>query len=155
MIVKGERSGYIQILQLLLNYRPPNVATHLQLRLFLKPLKKIHPNDNIYWQASVQGKTFCESIVSKYTKILADNQHELFLESKKITNSSLRKFHTNKLAEAEVPLKVQQESLGENTRFYTRGADDLERKKKVADIVCGERAFWPSPAGASSSVTCI
>ena len=122
MIVKGERSGYIQILQLLLNYRPPNVATHLQLRLFLKPLKKIHPNDNIYWQASVQGKTFCESIVSKYTKILADNQHELFLENKKFTNSSLRKFHTNKLAEAGAQLKVQhveQMILKERKRLQT------------------------------------
>ena len=103
----------------------------------------------------MQGKTFCESIVSKYTKILADNQHELFLENKKFTNTALHMFHTNKLAEAGAPLKVQQESLGQNTHFYKRGADDLERKKKVADIVCGERATWHLPASAKSSVNSI
>ena len=64
------------------------------------------------------------------------------MEGQKFTNTSLRKFHTEKLTDAGAPLIIQQQSLAQNTRFYTRGAHDMATKKKVASIVAGERKTW-------------
>ena len=143
MILKGSR--YVQCLLLFLNNRPVHLATHLSLRLFLKPVKGVSPNSSVFYQAKVQGKEFCSKIVSLYANKLHDNKHPLFAEEHKFTNTSLRKFHTEKLANAGAPLLIQQQSLAQNTRFYTRGAHDMATKRKVAAIVAGEKKTWHSP----------
>ena len=140
MILKGFR--YVQTLIMLLNNRPAHLAPHLRLRLFLKPAKGVTPNSVEFFQAKVQGKEFCSKIVSLYAKKMQQNNHPLFMEGQKFTNTSLRKFHTEKLADAGAPLIIQQQSLAQNTRFYTRGAHDMATKKKVASIVAGERKTW-------------
>ena len=77
--------------------------------------------------------------------MLREKNHPLFLEDFKYTNSSLRKFHLEKLADANAPLLIQQASLAQNTRHYSRGAHNLEKKIKVAEIVSGKRKSWHDP----------
>ena len=77
--------------------------------------------------------------------MLRDKNHPLFLIDFKYTNSSLRKFHFEKLADANAPLLIQQASLAQNTRHYSRGAHNLEKKIKVAEIVSGKRKSWHDP----------
>ena len=72
-------------------------------------------------------------------KQIARQQTSAFAEDLKFTNTSLCKFHTEKLANAGAPLLIQQQSLAQNTRFYTRGAHDMATKRKVAAIVAGEK----------------
>ena len=115
---------------MLLNNRPAHLAPHLSLRLFVKPVKGVSPSSSVFYQAKVQGKEFCSKIVSLYANKLHDNKHPLFAADHKFTNTSLRKFHTEKLANAGAPLLIQQQSLAQNTRFYTRGAHDCRWKKE-------------------------
>lgn len=144
LILKGQR--YVEIFNVLCSSRPTNIPEHHSLRLFLKPKPSAKPCDDFIWSAMVQGKTFCSNIVSFYAQKLQENHHPLFQNNKKLTNSSLRKFHSERLKEARAPLVIQQQSLAQNTRYYVRGAHNLDTKRKVADIIAGERKSWDSPS---------
>ena len=147
LIIPGQR--YVDILQnYLLSHRPPNLPAHNQLRLLLRPNDLAQPNQDSWYGRRVLGKDFTDTIVSAYVKQLRDLNHPLFMDNQKFTNSSLRKFHLDKLAEANAPLKVQQASLAQNTRHSSCAADTLPRKLKVAEIVSGKLKTWhdSSPA---------
>ena len=150
LILKGER--YLDTYKkYLLSTRPMKLAAHLQERIFLKPVVLAKPKTECWWQAKVQGKTFCSKVVSTYVNMLVDEHHPLFGNGEKFTNSSIRKYHNNKLAEASAPIHIQQASLGQNTRFYNKGPKSkrMDQKRKVADVVSGKRTAWHSPANKS------
>jgi len=67
MILKGSR--YVQCLLIFLNNRPVQLAPHLSLRLFLKPVKGVSPNSSVFYQAKVQGKEFCSKILDTASAI--------------------------------------------------------------------------------------
>jgi hypothetical protein len=147
MLIKGER--YIDTLKnILLTKRPSHLAPHLEERLFLKPNSKGSLNDTCFWQAKVQGKSFCGAIISKYVEILKKKGHPLFSHSdEKFTNTSIRKYHNYKLASAGAPTHIQQASLAQNTRFYNAGpkSEQMGTKKKIAAVISGDRKVWHSP----------
>ena len=146
LLIKGHR--YVDILKnILFTERPSHLAKHLEERLFLKPKTKDISKDNCLWQAKVQGKSFCGSIISHYVNILKQEHHPLFSGDDKFTNSSIRKYHNHKLAAAGAPTHIQQASLAQNTRFYNAGpkSERMANKKKIAAVVSGERKVWHSP----------
>ena len=69
-----------------------------------------------------------------YVQMLREKNHPLFLKDFKYTISSLRKFHLEKLADANAPLLIQQASLAQNTRHYSRGAHNLEKKLRLQKL---------------------
>ena len=133
LIIPGERP--IQLLQqFFTSHRPTNLKEHIQDRLLLRPKDRAQPTDAVWYDRRVLGKDFTDSIVSLYVQMLRDKNHPLFLEDFKYTNSSLRKFHLEKLADANAPLLIQQASLAQNTRHYSRGAHNLEKKLRLQKL---------------------
>ena len=124
---------------------PCTSSTSFEFATFLETSKRCLTKQFRFLPGESAGKEFCSKIVSLYANKLHDNKHPLFAEEHKFTNTSLRKFHTEKLANAGAPLLIQQQSLAQNTRFYTRGAHDMATKQKVAAIVAGEKKTWHSP----------
>ena len=146
LLLKGTR--YKKTLtEILRSPRPTNLACHLMERIFLKPKSGVVRTSTCYWQAKVQGKTFCEKVVSGYVKLLEEQKHPLFMSNERFTNSSIRKYHVSKLDKSGAPVTVQQASLAQNTRFYNKGpkSERMARKRKVASIVGGDRTVWHSP----------
>ena len=145
LVLPGER--YVHILEkYLLSHRPSNLPHHTDGRLLLRPNDVAQPSHDTWYGKRVLGKDFTDKIVSFYVQQLRELNHPLFEGNQKFTNSSLRKFHLDKLAEANAPLKVQQASLAQNTKHYSRAADTLSRKMKVAQIVSGKRKSWHDSA---------
>jgi hypothetical protein len=144
-LLYGKR--YNTCLQLLLSRRNPDIN---QDRLFLTPLKTISEESEIWWSCEPMGKNTIGSITQKATQLLQKANHPLFSSDDRFTNSSLRKYHSDRLMEANAPLIHQQASLAQNVRAYT---DKRKQKKeqseptllKIAHIVAGERNNWHSP----------
>jgi hypothetical protein len=133
---------YVDLLGMLLQHRPNDLPDNICQRLLLRPKDKVTQFCQEWFERRVLGKEFTDHIVSSYVLKLHQQKHPLFLEKRKFTNTSLRKYHIEKLSAANAPLIVQQASLAQNTRHYARGAHDLETKKKVADVVSGKRKLW-------------
>ena len=73
LLLKAAR--YKQTLTEILNSpRPNNLAHHLIERIFLKPKSGVVRTSTCYWQEKVQGKTFCEKVVSGYVKHLQEQK---------------------------------------------------------------------------------
>jgi hypothetical protein len=130
-----------EIFLLLKDKRKPTKNSN---RLFLKPLPSASSKSDFYWSDAPIGKTVVGQTVQYYVKQLAE-YHPLFQDCSHFTNTSLRKYHCDRLSDAGAPLIVQQASLAQNTRAYARGADDLETKRKVANIVQGNSRSWHEP----------
>ena len=98
----------------------------------------------------MQGKSFCGAVESKYIHVLKKKYHLLFSNSdEKFTNTSIRKYHSHKLAPAGAPTHIQQASLSQSTRFYNAGpgpkSERMGTKKKIAAVIAGERKACNSP----------
>ena len=63
-------------------------------------------------------------------KLLQKAGPELFSADERFTNSSLRKYHSDKLMQANAPLIHQQASLAQNVRAYT---EKRKQKKENSD----------------------
>jgi hypothetical protein len=128
----------VQIYEVLTNKRKPGKHVH---RLFLKPLPSAHSNSQYIWSDVPIGKSMVGETVQFYVKQLV-LFHPLFRDGLHFTNTSLRKYHCNRLSDAGAPLIVQQASLAQNTRAYARGDNDMATKLKVANIVAGNVRSW-------------
>jgi hypothetical protein len=141
----GER--YTACLHMILSHRNPQQGHQ---RLFVFPLKNASELSEIWWSCEPMGKNTIGDITKKATKILHKAGHPLFNDTDRFTNGSLRKFHADRLMQANAPLIHQQASLAQNVRAYT---DKRKQKKengestklKIAKIVAGERKSWHSP----------
>ena len=115
----------------------------------MKPLPKAAKDRDFIWSDVPLGKTIVAEAVSKYVAHILEHDkiQTLFDKGCKFTiaNSSLRKYHVERLAEAGVPLIHQQASLVQNTRAYARSAHTATIKRKVANIVAGHTTTWNSP----------
>lgn len=132
----------VEIHQYLVSHRPHFAVPLGNQRLFLRPKDNVSANDKIWYSKRVMGEKFIGEAVSKYVLKLKAQGHALFQGNVKYTNTSLRKYHTNTLAEAGAPVQVLQESLGQNTRHYTQGANDMMNGLQAAEIIGGKRNTW-------------
>ena len=121
------------------------ITTPVQLRLWLHVLPNCKESDEVYFKQEPIGERQVAKCVSDYIPALRATSPLFSDDSKKFTNTSLRKYHNDALSEAGAPLIVQQESLAQNTKAYARKASDPTHKQKVAEIVAGERKTWHSP----------
>jgi len=146
-LICGEKS--LQCLEIILSHCTPE-QMHEDFRMFLFPLPDVQETAATWWSCEPMGKNTIGEITKKMSLQMQKNKHPLFLENERFTNSSLRKYHSGKLMEANAPLIVQQASLAQNVRAYTdrrkqkKEEADAERLK-VAQIVAGERKLWHSP----------
>jgi hypothetical protein len=149
LVIPG--SIYVSLLRDFLAHRPGDLPTHIQDRLLLRPNDKVSPAHDIWYGKKVLGKEFTDHIVSSYCTLLFEAQHPLFTQLQKFTNTSLRKFHADSLSKASAPIIIQQRSLAQNAKHYTRDAQDLGTKIKVAEIVSGKRKSWHDEPSSHSS----
>jgi hypothetical protein len=148
-VILGQR--YVEILRLLLDKRKSGPSIKNARRLWLKPLPAVSSSSAVYWSDIPIGKTSISQAVSVYVKKLHGQKHALFLDCPHFTNSSLRKYHIERLSEAGAPLVVQQASLAQNVKSYARGAHSLPLQKKVAEIVAGQKKRWQEDTNPSET----
>ena len=143
--IVGER--FHSCFDTIMSHRNPQQAHD---RIFVHPLSNISQQSDIWWSCEPMGENPIGDITKKATKLLQKAGHELFSADERFTNSSLRKYHSDKLMQANAPLIHQQASLAQNVRAYTekrkqKKENSDETQLKIAQIVAGERNVWHSP----------
>ena len=99
----------------------------------MKPLPKAAKDSDFIWSDVPLGKMTVAEAVSKYVAHILEHDKIQTLVDKgcKFTNSLLRKYHVERLAEAGVPLIHQQASLAQNIELMQDQPIPLPSNEKL------------------------